>query len=118
MSKCTEYQQFVIGKFLLFTDDLQESIKLWIRSSQSARSLDKRIKLSSEAGADLFVSLHADSIAEDWATSSIKGATVYTLSDTASDAEAARRAHDAVFLDDVEDFGLAADGGHDVRRCP
>ena len=47
--------------------------------------LRDRIAIARRAGADLFVSLHADSIAD----SSLRGLSVYTLSETASDAEAA-----------------------------
>ncbi len=43
--------------------------------------LDQRITIAREAGADIFLSLHADAVAEGRAT----GATVYTLSETASD---------------------------------
>ena len=46
--------------------------------------LETRITLARAAGADLFISLHADALAEG--TGSASGATVYTLSDTASDA--------------------------------
>lgn len=44
-----------------------------------------RIAIAQHAGAELFISLHADSIADH----SVRGGTVYTLSETASDAEAA-----------------------------
>ena len=47
--------------------------------------LRRRIAIAREAGADLFVSLHADSL-KNRAT---RGASVYTLSETASDKEAA-----------------------------
>jgi N-acetylmuramoyl-L-alanine amidase len=47
--------------------------------------LRDRIAISRAAHADIFISLHADSNAE----ASHRGATVYTLSETASDAEAA-----------------------------
>ena len=47
--------------------------------------LRDRIAIAQHAGADLFVSLHADSIADH----KIRGGTIYTLSETASDAEAA-----------------------------
>ncbi len=47
--------------------------------------LRDRIKIAQQAGADVFVSLHADSIADR----SVRGASVYTLSETSSDAEAA-----------------------------
>lgn len=46
--------------------------------------LETRITLARSAGADLFISLHADALAEG--TGSASGATVYTLSDDASDA--------------------------------
>lgn len=47
--------------------------------------LEKRVAIARQAGADLFLSLHADSIANR----KIRGATVYTLSENASDKEAA-----------------------------
>ncbi len=51
-------------------------------------SLDQRVKLSREAGADLFVSLHADSIASKTYAPVVRGASVYTLSEQASDEQA------------------------------
>jgi N-acetylmuramoyl-L-alanine amidase len=47
--------------------------------------LGERVEIGRRGKADLFISLHADSIAN----SGIRGSTVYTLSDTASDKEAA-----------------------------
>lgn len=55
-------------------------------------SLDQRLEMSEAAGTDLFVSLHADSIAETAMAKSIRGATVYTLSERASDEQARRMA--------------------------
>lgn len=52
--------------------------------------LDKRLEFSEENDADLFISLHADSIADRRYASRVRGATVYTLSAKASD-ETARR---------------------------
>ena len=46
--------------------------------------LRDRVKKAREAGADMFISLHADSAPEDYA----RGLSVYTLSETASDKEA------------------------------
>ncbi|HET6469729.1 MAG TPA: N-acetylmuramoyl-L-alanine amidase [Geminicoccaceae bacterium] len=46
--------------------------------------LRERIRLAREAGGELFISLHADSIGRD----GFRGAAVYTLSDRASDEEA------------------------------
>jgi N-acetylmuramoyl-L-alanine amidase len=51
-------------------------------------SLDQRLKLSRSFGADLFISLHADAITQKAYAKTIRGATVYTLSDRASDEEA------------------------------
>jgi N-acetylmuramoyl-L-alanine amidase len=49
-------------------------------------SLDGRLERSHKLAADLFISLHADSIAHGADT--VRGATVYTLSERASDEEA------------------------------
>jgi N-acetylmuramoyl-L-alanine amidase len=46
--------------------------------------LDDRVRIAREHGADLFISVHADTIR----LKGIRGATVYTVSDKASDAEA------------------------------
>lgn len=70
-------------------------------------SLERRIALAHEAGADIFISLHADALAEGQA----HGATVYTLSDEASDIASAKLAerHDrddllsGVDLSDTDD---------------
>lgn len=48
----------------------------------------QRFGLAKRVGADLFISVHADSIAN----SKVRGGTVYTLNEKASDAEAARLA--------------------------
>ncbi len=50
--------------------------------------LQDRVKFARRNGGDLFVSLHADSMSN----SSVSGASVYTLSDTASDKEAEKLA--------------------------
>jgi N-acetylmuramoyl-L-alanine amidase len=50
-------------------------------------SLSDRLAISRKAQSDLFISIHADSIESTYAQS-IKGATIYTLSERASDAEA------------------------------
>lgn len=53
-------------------------------------SLDKRLEYSEAKNADLFISLHADAIADRRFVSQVSGATVYTLSERASD-ETARQ---------------------------
>lgn len=58
------------------------------RSTDVFVSLDKRLKFSADHEADLFISLHADSIEERNFAESIRGATIYTLSERASDEQA------------------------------
>jgi N-acetylmuramoyl-L-alanine amidase len=58
------------------------AIKVFLtRTDDRFIALDERVKIARQLNADLFVSLHADTIAD----SSLRGATVYTLSDKASD---------------------------------
>ncbi|GGM01426.1 N-acetylmuramoyl-L-alanine amidase [Pseudooceanicola nanhaiensis] len=51
------------------------------RPDDSFVSLERRVELAHEVGADVFLSLHADALSEGGA----RGAVVYTLSQTASD---------------------------------
>jgi N-acetylmuramoyl-L-alanine amidase len=55
------------------------------RSSDVFIRLEDRVDIAQRAGAALFVSMHADSIPDP----SVRGASVYTLADTASDAQTA-----------------------------
>lgn len=55
------------------------------REDDSFVSLERRVAVAHEARADIFISLHADSLSEGRA----KGATAYTLDDEASDAASA-----------------------------
>ncbi len=55
------------------------------REKDVSVGLTERRELAHDAGADIFVSLHADSIANK----TVRGLSVYTLSEKASDAEAA-----------------------------
>ena len=55
------------------------------RRTDEGLALRERLRLAREAGAALFLSLHADSLADP----QVAGASVYTLSETASDEEAA-----------------------------
>lgn len=58
------------------------------RDSDIFIKLPQRVAIARQAGADLFISLHADSIMRP----TVQGASVYTLSETASDAETAKLA--------------------------
>ncbi len=63
---------------------------LLTRSQDTYVALGQRVRFARESGARLFISLHADSLsARD---GDVRGATIYTLSDRASDAEAQRLA--------------------------
>jgi N-acetylmuramoyl-L-alanine amidase len=62
------------------------------RSSDVFVSLDQRLSLSAKQGVDLFISLHADSLSEQHGGQVVRGATIYTLSERASDEQARRMA--------------------------
>jgi N-acetylmuramoyl-L-alanine amidase len=62
------------------------------RSTDVFVALDKRVIMSEEALADLFVSLHADAIDDSAAAQSASGASIYTLSERASDEQARKMA--------------------------
>jgi N-acetylmuramoyl-L-alanine amidase len=59
-----------------------------IRDDDTFVPLDERVRRAREAGANLFVSIHADSIG----VGSVRGATVYTGAERATDAESAKLA--------------------------
>ncbi len=62
------------------------------RQADVFMSLDQRVRFSRQLGADLFVSIHADALAEKEQAQAVRGATVYVLSDSASDDRARRLA--------------------------
>ncbi len=59
------------------------------RSSDTFVSLRDRVRIARENAADLFIVVHADAVRNK----AVRGATVYTLSEKASDAEAEELAH-------------------------
>lgn len=75
------------------------------RSNDVYVGLDARLAISRRADADLFVSIHADAIDGRFAQS-VRGATIYTLSESASDAQAHRLAEKENAADTVA--GLAS----------
>jgi N-acetylmuramoyl-L-alanine amidase len=76
------------------------------RESDVFVALKDRVRLAREAGAQLFVSIHADTLAE---SGDVNGATVYTLAERASDAEAARVAEKENAADAVAGLPSEAD---------
>ncbi len=59
------------------------------RSDDTFISLNDRVRIARGVEANLFISIHADSLAQ---AQDVRGATIYTGSERASDAEAARQA--------------------------
>ncbi len=89
------------------------------RADDSFISLGERVRMARDRKASLFVSIHADTLAE---AEDVSGATVYTASDRASDAEAARvaekenQADAAAGLDRAEDVSEVSDILFDLTR--
>jgi N-acetylmuramoyl-L-alanine amidase len=80
---------------LAFARELQQRLDrkrynvVLTRTDDTFLSLKERVRIARTNKADLFLALHADIVRG----ASVRGATVYTLSDTASDAEADALAH-------------------------
>ena len=89
------------------------------RNSDVFVALGDRVRVAREANAALFVSLHADTLAD---AADVQGATFYTGSDKASDAEAARlaekenRADIAAGVESLEDATGVTDILADLTR--
>ena len=64
--------------------------------------LDERVRMARQYEADLFISIHADAIR----LKNVRGATVYTVSDKASDAEAAAKAVRENLADEIAGFEI------------
>lgn len=79
---------------------------LMTRVDDNFVKLDDRVRIARDAAADLFISIHADSLADPFG---VRGATVYTLSETASDAEAARLAEKENRADIIAGVDLASE---------
>lgn len=77
-------------------------------------SLDDRLAFSEEKKADLFISLHADALADADSAEFVRGATVYTLSERASDAIARRMAEKENNADAVA--GLTPEGPEKTQQ--
>lgn len=66
--------------------------------------LRQRVSIAREAGADLFISIHADEIARK----DVRGSSFYTLSRQASDKETAKLAENANFSEHIAGIDLSA----------
>jgi N-acetylmuramoyl-L-alanine amidase len=78
------------------------------RDDDTFISLGKRVRIARSHKADLFIAIHADSLRQR----SVRGATVYTLSEEASDAEAAALAE----KENAADFIGGIDLGEDIDQ--
>ncbi len=106
-----EEKAIVLEIATLLRDQLEKSGKYRIamtRTDDTFIPLDERVRFARQRGAQLFISIHADWLPR--AEGDAQGATVYTLSDTASDLTAARVA-------DAENRADAV-GGVDLSREP
>jgi N-acetylmuramoyl-L-alanine amidase len=81
---------------------------LMTRTDDRFVPLAERVRFARHEGAALFVSIHADALAAKSETD-VRGATVYTLSESASDDEAGRLAEDENKADAIAGVNLSAE---------
>ena len=86
------------------------------RSSDVFVSLDQRVRFSRRHHADLFISIHADALAQRDLAQSVRGATVYTLSESASDDRARQLAEKENAADLLAGVAPASGAGDDQVR--
>jgi N-acetylmuramoyl-L-alanine amidase len=78
-------------------------------------SLDDRVRISQRARADLFLSIHADSLPSKQLAQNVRGATIYTLAEKASDELARRLAEKENAVDLLAGLPMAGVGDDHVR---
>ena len=108
--------------FSNFAQRLRERIEktgkyrvLMTRTDDTFVPLADRVRMARDAGAALFVSIHADALPRG--EGDAQGASIYTLSDTASDSEAARLAEKENRADVIAGVDLKSRAGR-CRRYP
>jgi N-acetylmuramoyl-L-alanine amidase len=79
---------------------------LMTRDDDTFVPLGERVRIARAAGADLFISIHADSLTQ---SQEVRGATIYTGSERATDAESARLAAKENQADAVAGLDAAED---------
>ncbi len=94
----------ILAKSLLDTN--QYDVRL-TRTDDRFVSLSRRVEIARNFNADLFVSIHADSLPED---RRVRGSAIYTISEKASDVMAARIAKEQNQSDAI--------AGHEVVNAP
>ena len=108
-----EVEKTIVLDFaVLLRDKLEKSGKYRVamtRSDDHFVPLAERVRMARAAQAALFISIHADALANR--DSEARGATIYTLSETASDAEAARLAEAENRADVIAGVDLSSEPG-------
>jgi N-acetylmuramoyl-L-alanine amidase len=107
-----EMEKAIVLEFAqTLSEKLEKSGKyrvLMTRTDDRFVPLGERVRFARHEGAALFVSIHADALAAR-GEADVRGATVYTLSDTASDSEAARLAEDENKADAIAGVDLSSE---------
>jgi N-acetylmuramoyl-L-alanine amidase len=104
-------KNLVLAFGLALRDRLEKSAKYRVvmtRTDDTFIALDDRVRMARGQSAALFISIHADYLPRN--EGDVQGATIYTLSDKASDAEAERLAEAENRADAI--------GGVDLREEP
>lgn len=99
-------------------DALSESGRYQVhltRTTDTFISLDQRVGFSRQHAANLFISLHADSLEASNNSESVSGATVYTLSDRASDERSRLMAQKENASDLLGGIAVSADEEGEVK---
>jgi N-acetylmuramoyl-L-alanine amidase len=102
----------VLDFALLLRDQLEKTGKYRVvmtRTDDTFVALSERVQLARQRQAALFISIHADALRK--VEGDAQGATVYTVSDTASDAEAARLAEAENRADVIAGMDLSHEPG-------
>lgn len=86
------------------------------RNSDVFVPLDQRLRTSQKMRADLFISIHADAVGEVALAQNVRGATIYTLSDQASDEQARLLAEKENAVDTLAGIDIARDKDGDAVR--
>ncbi len=104
----TKEKDVVLGFALSLRDHLRKSGQYEVvmtRASDTFVSLRDRVRVARRKKADLFIAIHADTVKGPQA----RGATIYTLSEKASDAEAEALAHKENRADIIGGLDLGAE---------
>jgi N-acetylmuramoyl-L-alanine amidase len=86
------------------------------RTTDVLVSLDQRVAFSRRKGASLFVSIHADSVPKPERAAFVRGATIYTLSEEASNKEAQVLADKENAADVLAGVESSIEGANEVGR--